>query len=307
MHKHNKLERWATVKNFRLCIALCEYKSIVHAANAINISQPTASKILIELERNLKMKLFTRTGRGVEATSLGIAFTEKAKVMLAQLDKFSNELEYLNDGHTRYLSIGVILTGSSYRLPIAIMKLLDSFPLLKIKVTEGTSSELTSKLISGEVDFLLGRLLDIKANSHLEQEALFIENAVIITGAKNITDISNEITLEELVDKKWLLPSFDTHLTRQFCELFSSNDISPPEATVETTSLNNIMFMLSKGDYYGVIPSSIAENFHDKEQFITLKNIQPLTLSRIGITKKKNNILSIESEILIDELRNANI
>ncbi len=283
MEKFKKLERWATVKHFRLSIALCEYKSILHAANAINMSQPTASKMLSELESNLQMKLFTRTSRGVEPTYLGIAFTEKAKLILAQLDKVSNELEFLHSGHSRLLSIGVILTGSSYRLPVAMMKLLDSFPTLKIKVIEGSSNELTPKLISGEVDFLLGRLSDVKANKLLEQEALFIESAIIITGLRN----SAEIPLEELATKRWLLPSFDTHLTKQFCELFSSNGISPPEAIVETTSLNNIMFMLSKGDYYGVIPTSIADNIHNKEQFVTITSVQPLTLSKIGITKKK--------------------
>ncbi len=303
MEKPRKLERWATIKHFRLCIALCEYKSILHAANSINISQPTASRLLRELEDNLQMKLFNRTSRGVEATYLGVTFTENAKLILAQLDKISNELEFLNNGHSKHLSIGVILTGSSYRLPIAMIKLLDSFPMLKIKVTEGTSNELTSKLISGEIDFILGRLSDVKANKHFEQEALFVENAVIITGANNITEMLNKMSLEELATKRWLLPSFDTHLTRQFCELFSSNGISPPEATVETTSLNNIMFMLDNGNYYGVIPSSIANNFYDKEQFIIIKNIQPLTLSKIGIIKKKNTKLSIESQILIDNLR----
>ena len=58
-------------KHLVLLVELGRHGSIMHAAQAANLTQPAASKLLGELEHALGVPLFERLPRGVEPTSYG--------------------------------------------------------------------------------------------------------------------------------------------------------------------------------------------------------------------------------------------
>lgn len=217
--RSDRLERWATVRHFRLAIALFEYGSVLHAARSLNVSQPTASKLLQDLEEAVGAKLFLRNRRGVTPTELGRDFVERSKMVLAQLDHVSQAINAMGRGHTGRVAIGSILTGSSYLIPAAIARLSVSRPDIRIKIVEGVSGELLPRLISGELDFLVGRLSDVSSSAVITQEALFNENALIVSRRGHPLEQNPTATLEALKREAWILPPVETTLRNQLSQI----------------------------------------------------------------------------------------
>src|SRR6266478_3668495 len=84
-----RLERWIArkfrLRHIELIAALYECRSILKASRRLNLTQPTLSKALQDVEATLGLSLFERTNRGLEPTPYGEIFARHAKIVLAQL------------------------------------------------------------------------------------------------------------------------------------------------------------------------------------------------------------------------------
>ena len=69
---------WALVKSF---IAVLDAGSLMGAARKLGAQQPTLSRHVAELEAQLGMPLFERTGRGFTPTSAALAIADAARQM----------------------------------------------------------------------------------------------------------------------------------------------------------------------------------------------------------------------------------
>jgi DNA-binding transcriptional LysR family regulator len=67
-----------------LLVELGRHGSIAHAAQAANLTQPGASKLLGELEHALGVQLFERLSRGVAPTWYGKVLIRRAGAALAE-------------------------------------------------------------------------------------------------------------------------------------------------------------------------------------------------------------------------------
>ncbi len=65
--------------------------SVTHASELLHVSQPTVSRQLIELEKELGKTLFTRTHKNVSLTQDGLLFREIAREILALYQKAVRE------------------------------------------------------------------------------------------------------------------------------------------------------------------------------------------------------------------------
>lgn len=301
--KMKNRQSWATVKHFRLAVALVEFGSVSHAASALNISQPTASKLLNELEQAIGSPLFNRNRRGVTATELGRAFAERGKIVLAQIESMSETIELLGKGNHGHIAIGVMQTSSSYLVPAAVDYLLSLNPSIQVKIVEGVNSEILSRLISGELDFILGRQTDVSVHSLLHKDVLFNEKALIVARPNHSLVSKRNISLEDFRLQSWILPPPETSLRKQFDDLFYRKNLRAPLPAVETASFFNTLGLLKRRDILGILPGSFIFNEEHHSQLICLPTFQPLSLESICILRLKNASLSPASVAFVDSLR----
>lgn len=88
----------------RYMLAINENKSISKAAKELFVSQSTLSRIVQNIENSIGITIFRRTNRGVTVTNEGEMFLNRAKSVIAELDKFENDyfqaLFAPNEGNT---------------------------------------------------------------------------------------------------------------------------------------------------------------------------------------------------------------
>ena len=81
--------------HFRDAVAIAEHGSLRAAARHLGIAQPTLTRGLSELERELGAPLFERRSKGMLATPLGEAFVRRATAILNDVRRTRDEFEQL--------------------------------------------------------------------------------------------------------------------------------------------------------------------------------------------------------------------
>lgn len=299
----DRLENWATVRHFRLVIALCEHGTLLHAAHSLNLAQPTASKLLQDLEGSIGAQLFIRTRRGVVPTEVGMAFADHCRMMLSQLNQVSDSIDAMGKGQIGRVVIGSLLTGTTYLVPSAIASVWKANPTIRVRLVEGVNAELMPRLFSGEIDFLVGRLSDIVTTVPIIQEALFAEDAFLVARRDHPLMSGSSINMETLGEQSWILPAPGTTMRGQFDQMFRDRGVLPPVATVETTSFFTSLWLLRRTDMVGILPQSIIEDPAYARDLAILPSSKAMVLARIGISRLAGVELNPVAKLMIRELK----
>src|ERR1700709_2083954 len=80
-------------KQLQLVVALGEQRSLGQAAAAIHVTQPTATKMLAELEALAGFQIYERRPRGMQITVLGREVLTFASRVLSEFDRMQFVLE----------------------------------------------------------------------------------------------------------------------------------------------------------------------------------------------------------------------
>ena len=133
-----RLERWIArkfrLRHVELIAEVYDCRSILKASRRLNLSQPTVTKALQDIESTLNVPLFKRSNRGLEPTPYGEIFARHAKIVLAQLRHAAEELENLRAGYSGKVTVGTLLAASASILPDAIALLKKKRPGVAISV-----------------------------------------------------------------------------------------------------------------------------------------------------------------------------
>lgn len=129
---------WGLIPSF---LAVFEEGSLSGAARMLDHSQPTLGRHIAELEAQIGLTLFVRTGRGYVPTEAAAALFERAKAMRSAAAAISLAAE----GRAETLEGTVRVTASevvaTYILPAILAPLLRQEPLLQIEVVASNSNE----------------------------------------------------------------------------------------------------------------------------------------------------------------------
>jgi len=137
---------WSLVRSF---LAVLEHGSLLAAARQLQSSQPTIGRHIAELESQLRVTLFGRTGRGLVPTEAALRLADSARTMQAGAD----QLARLVEGADRSISGTVRITASQpvscYVLPPLLAQMRRSLPDVQVELV---ASNAVSNLLRREAD-----------------------------------------------------------------------------------------------------------------------------------------------------------
>ena len=96
-------------KHLHMLVALSSSQNLHRASQALNMSQPAATRMLREIEDMFGCDLFERLPRGMRPTALGQELIRFAESALSGLDRCAEDLMARQQGGYGYLSIGTIM------------------------------------------------------------------------------------------------------------------------------------------------------------------------------------------------------
>ena len=140
---------WALIKSF---VAVLDAGSVMGAARKLNAQQPTLSRHIAELEAQLKVPLFERTGRGVRPTAAALAIATAAREMEGSASKLSGALAGQSQTRSGTVRLTASQVASSYLLPPVLATLAREEPGIQIELL--TSNNIAN-LLRREADIAL--------------------------------------------------------------------------------------------------------------------------------------------------------
>ncbi|AIN93362.1 selenium metabolism-associated LysR family transcriptional regulator [Treponema putidum] len=136
-------------KQLEIFIKLVENLSFSTTASELNISQPTVSLTLKQLEEELDTPLFLRSTRELKLTAAGQKLYDEAKKILADRDKLIEKFIY---PERKVITIGASTIPAGYLLPSIIKEFKKKHPDIYIKIEEKNSLETIKKVSANTVD-----------------------------------------------------------------------------------------------------------------------------------------------------------
>jgi DNA-binding transcriptional LysR family regulator len=194
-------------RQLALLVHLDDARCVQRAAEASDMTQPAASKLLREVEDALEVKLFDRHARGVTPTWYGEILVRHARLALSAINLAQEEIANLKAGFSGRAAIGSVMGPATNLVPQAVARLKQQHPAMLVSVEVDYSKPLVAKLLQGQFDILVARVYDTEGADALHFEPLAPEQHAAIAGAQHPLANRGGTTLEELIWHPWILPA----------------------------------------------------------------------------------------------------
>lgn len=172
-------------------------ESFSKAARDLYMTQPAVSQAIMQLERELDIRLFNRTPKGVSLTNEGKLLFEYVNSAINLIDVGEEKILEFKNLTVGELKIGVGDTISRYFLLPYLEAFHNKYPNIKFKIVNGTTLELCSILKSGEVDIAICNFPI--ADSTLELRPCIDIHDIFVCGEKYKDFVSKPISLDQVV------------------------------------------------------------------------------------------------------------
>lgn len=140
---------WRLIPSF---LAALDRGSLLGAAKALGATQPTIGRHIAELESQLGVVLFERTGRGLLPTDTALRLAESARAMEADADRLLRSVSGAQSGVSGSVRITASQPVACFVLPPVLAQMRAALPQLQVELV---SSNQLSNLLRREADIAL--------------------------------------------------------------------------------------------------------------------------------------------------------
>lgn len=185
---------------------IAETENFTTAAALLSVTQPALSKAISNLEAELNVPLFNRSGRNVELTSYGNAFLKHASLALIQIEKGINELQDMLSQEKGIISIASTYCIGSYFMPLIISGFLSSNPDTKFQFNHESTPEILRDLKDGKIALgFYDSIDDIYMSSEIESIPVKKEDYVLIVPKNHHLSNETSVSLKDLKNESFIV------------------------------------------------------------------------------------------------------
>ncbi|ORA20938.1 LysR family transcriptional regulator [Mycobacterium arosiense] len=133
-------------------ITLAELQHVTAAAQQLNVAQPTLTRMLARLERQVGVPLFDRHGRRLALNTYGRIFYEHARRAQLELDSARREIDDLTNPAVSEIRLAFLSSFGATVVPRLISRFGQSSPRVTFTLQEGPAESIVDRVRSGVVD-----------------------------------------------------------------------------------------------------------------------------------------------------------
>ena len=247
------------MNHLRMIVMIEDHGQISAAAEAMNISQPAASRMLSEMESIAKTSLYERIARGVVLTPFGSALAKRARKILLELREASREIAELRTGKGGSVYLGSVAAPAISLVVPAIRRVTETYPGIEINIQVDNSNVLARELLAARHDFIISRIPDELNPRLFTAHQIGIEKACLIVRMGHPLLEKGVVSLEDLTGQEWVFQPPGTLLRRRLEDIFISAGVPLPENIVNTSSVVLTLAVVCKTNAISPIALDMAE------------------------------------------------
>ena len=243
-----------TLRQLEYIVAVADTGRVGAAAEILNVSQPSLSAQLAEVEADLGVPLFMRGRSGAKITPEGEDIVRRARLILRDHEDLRASAKGGGIFQGR-LRLGVLPSIGPYLLPEVVRRLHKEHPSFRLVVREESTRDLDEGLRSGRLDMIISTPEDHPGTRHTElfEERFWVATALDFPAAK----ARGKATLADLKDQTFLTLGPKHRLSHIVASL-ASRAGGRVSDEYEGTSLDAIRLMAATGAGVAILPQIYA-------------------------------------------------
>jgi LysR family hydrogen peroxide-inducible transcriptional activator len=291
-----------SLQQMRYLVAIADTAHFGRAAERCNVSQPTLSGQLKELERRLGGLLVERDRKArVILTPLGREVVSRARRVLRDVEDIRALARRGGPHPVGTIRLGAVPTLGAYFLSLVVPDLHTSFPELRLFVREASSDSLVTYLEDGQLDAIL-LPLPVRGE-HLEHTPLLTEPLMAVVAADHPLASRTHLGPEDLRGETVLALEPGHRLHAQVEELCAAVGASVAR-DFEGTSLDTLRLMVGMGIGLAFLPALYIRTEALKDPAVKVLRFAPDPPSRqVGLVWRRRAARAEAFHTLAEHMR----
>jgi DNA-binding transcriptional LysR family regulator len=277
--------------------------SLGRAASALHITQPALSRALKRLETQVGAPLFERHTKGMQLTAIGEALLPHAKLLQQEAEHAREEIDALRGLAKGTIKVGAVGSIASLILPLAVTRVLDHWPNLRVEITEGVWDRLAEGLLTHEIDLALSIAAPDTDEISAISDCRWTDNSYVVAACGHPLRARGPLRLSDAMTERWAIPPRGTGPYEHMCAAFATQGLGLPNVVVETRSVTVLKSLVARCGFL----SWMAEPMYHMESHARVfdaLDIPGLHATRnLTVFRRRQGILPGPAAKLLDELR----
>src|SRR3984893_17746318 len=279
------------LRHLRYFVAVAEAENVLRAATQkLHVSQPAVSRQIRDLEDELDVQLFERTGKALNLTDAGRVFLREARAVLERTNEaVRNVRDFAQAGETE-LHVGYAPTPSGHILSATLRAFQKAMPNVHVKLHDWSNEEIAVGLRDGRLKVaLIARALERDTFRDFRFEELLREQVRLAVPPNHPFARRRSVSLADAAREPLVgltredFPDYHAYLAAIFAPVKNK-----PQAIEEYDSMTSVISAIEAGTGVGVAVDALGYSFGSRVKLVRLTP-EPRPLS-FGIAARKGRL-----------------
>nr|YP_010472022.1 lysR transcriptional regulator [Haslea avium]UVG41487.1 lysR transcriptional regulator [Haslea avium] len=271
-----------TLQQLRILKAVATEKNFTKAAEVLYLSQPSLSKQIKTLEKNLDILLINRENNKISLTENGKVFLQYSERILALCEESCRALIDLKNGDRGNLTVGASQTIGTYLMPRVLALFAQNYPQIDLKVQVNSTRLIANNVLNREIDIaVVGGEIPNELKKNLTIKHFVEDELSLIISKSHPFAKKKKINKENLYYLNFITLNSNSTIRKFIDNILIQNGIETKQLKIimQFNSIEGIKTAVSLGLGAAFVSSSAIE----KE--VELKTIEILKIENIRITR----------------------
>lgn len=290
------------LRPLRYFIAAAECGSLTEAANKMNVSQPSISAAILEMEESLDLQLFVRfPSKGIRLTTQGIEVLKEARILIRHAETFRASTGAVSSQLRGDLSVACFLNIGSNYLSEIVKTFGEKYPDIDLHTYDLDQSDIFQALADGKVEMAL--TFDLNIPKSMNSRHVIERKPYALIPPNDPLASKSAVSLKDLAKRPLVLMDLP-HTSEYFISLFSNLGLSP-KIRYRTKLFETVRTFVSSGLGVSILnlkpKSSVTYNGENVVVRPITDNVEPLNIVLIHYSRlQPRRIADVFSDHVID-------
>jgi DNA-binding transcriptional LysR family regulator len=297
------------LRQLRHLLALDRFRNFARAAEAIGLTQPALTRSIQTLEDSVGMRLFDRDHSRVEPTLAGAMLIREAQAVLNRAADMERVMRRLVDVQAGRLRIGAGPMAADGSVGIAVGRMLERNPGVRISVAVADWPQLTDRVLSGDIELAVAEISLAREEPRLTVDELPQHRFVWFCRPSHPLTKQARITTEDVRRFPLASPTIPARLAGAVGRRSSNDSLDEAgeitSTQMQTSGLQMIRHVVLQSDAISLALPALLRGDFARGIFVELEVDGPPAYSNYGIIRLASRTLSPAADLFVGLLREA--
>lgn len=281
-------------------LTVARKENISAAANYLHISQPTLSRQLMDLEKELGVTLFIRGNRKITLTPEGVLFRKRAEEILELVSKTKTEFLSSSEIISGDIYIGAGETYVMQGIAKIIREIQEEYPNIRFHLFSGNADDVTERLDKGLLDF--GVLIEPADTTKYNTIQLRESDTWGILMRRDSGLASKDTISPKDLWNASLISSRQTLVSNEISR-WIKKDYNELNIVATYNLVYNASLLVEEGVGYALVLDKLINT--NPNSSLCFRPLEPKLESKLNIVWNKYQVFSRASEIFLKKIENS--